>query len=270
MLLQHGSSSSGKLVACVPNTQHRPPPHPPPNSAILLEFWKTSASAAPPATATTAPVLIESDPPLDVFFIAARGAAPVVETTDDGMTLFWCAVLCAVRCVCRVCCVLCAGWWCAVGVVQRSPLLCMLLLRTAAGRLEQQQMYLAARSIAEPRKLKPQQRIRMRIPRHKPPLTTTQPPPSPSIAPPPCRPPLRSVNVESPGTFLDEYGSLYLRPHQRMLLPLNSPAVAAGEMSQLDGGGGGPGDGSSWCAGVAGSAGGGEKGVVYWLLFLGG
>jgi hypothetical protein len=34
-------------------------------------------------------ILVENDPPLDVFFVAARGAAPVVETTDDGMTLFW-------------------------------------------------------------------------------------------------------------------------------------------------------------------------------------
>ena len=33
---------------------------------------------------------------------------------------------------------------------------------------------------------------------------------------------------------------------QPMLLPLDSPAVAEGETAQLDGGGSGPGDGSSW------------------------
>jgi hypothetical protein len=54
--------------------------------------------------------------------------------------------------------------------------------------------------------------------------------------------------VESPGTFIDEFGSLYLRPHQRILLPLDSPPVAEGETAQLDGGGSGPGDGTSWCA----------------------
>lgn len=98
-------------------------------------------------------ILVEDDPPLDMFFVAARGAAPVVETTDDGMTLYW--------------------------------------------------------------------------------------------------PPLRSINVESPGTYLDEYGSLYLRPHQRMLLPLDAPAVAEGEEPQLDGGGGRLGDGESWYLRVA-------------------
>jgi hypothetical protein len=76
-----------------PPSPHPPPPTPPP-SAILLEFWKvgaapdTNISGGLGRTGSDA-VLVENDPPLDVFFVAARGAPPVVETTDDGMTLFW-------------------------------------------------------------------------------------------------------------------------------------------------------------------------------------
>ncbi|GBF97690.1 hypothetical protein Rsub_09748 [Raphidocelis subcapitata] len=131
-----------------------------PDGAILLEFWKVAGNAREAGVEISGrgrtgsdAVLVENDPPLDIFFVAARGAPPIVETTDDGMTLFW--------------------------------------------------------------------------------------------------PPLRSVNVESPGTFLDEFGSLYLRPHQRILLPLDSPAVAEGEAPQLDGGGSKPGDGKSWYVRVA-------------------
>ena len=69
---------------------------------MLLEYWKAADAPADAAAAAAAgarlsgmgatgsgAVLAEDDPPLDVYFVAARGAPPVVETTDDGMTLFW-------------------------------------------------------------------------------------------------------------------------------------------------------------------------------------
>ncbi len=151
-------------------------------------------------------MLVENDPPLDVFFVAARGAAPVVETTDDGLTLFWCGPARA----------------CLADPDEFILDAAVLGWRRVAAVVLQRALVLA------------------RQPPHQP---TDLPPTRPRAA---ARPPLRNINAESPGTYLDEYGSLYLRPHQRMLLPLDSPAVAEGETAQLDGGGSGPGDGSSW------------------------
>jgi hypothetical protein len=61
-------------------------------STVLLEFWRAGdgdGEGSGGSGARRGPALVESDPPLDVFALAARGAPPVVETTDDGLALHW-------------------------------------------------------------------------------------------------------------------------------------------------------------------------------------